>query len=100
MAMLTAMYGFLARPTVWFQETVTGFPVDTVAGDAFDAASKTTCAWTRDDRQTATTAHAIARTALREIFKSQPSNYWTGLPLPAAVKPSAESHRRIAEENP
>jgi hypothetical protein len=44
MAMLTAMYGFLAEPTVWFQETGIGFAADTVAGEAFDEASKITCA--------------------------------------------------------
>jgi hypothetical protein len=44
MATLTVTYDFFAEPMVWFQETATGFAVDTVAGVAFDAASKTTWA--------------------------------------------------------
>jgi predicted transcriptional regulator len=35
----TIRYRFADCPTVWFQETVIGFPVDAVAGEAFEAAS-------------------------------------------------------------
>jgi hypothetical protein len=44
MATLTVRYGFLAEPMVWFQETAIDAAVDTVAGEALDAESNTTCA--------------------------------------------------------